>query len=370
MRRTAVIAILSLLSATGLVAQAPVTAAGHVVRFTEEDTVGVPGLRVVLHRVGRAVQGPIDSTLAGPGGAFRFRWTPDTSAVYLLSANFAGIEYFSSPLIARSSAPDTGLVLVVSDTSSSAPLVVASRHIVVSKPGKDGTRSTLEIVVLSNPGTTTRVASDSTRPTWSARLPRGALGFSPGNGDVSAEALVSRGDSVMLFAPVAPGEKQLVYTYELPASPGVVRLPLGDSVGVLNVLLEEREIVVSGGRIERADSQAIEGRTFQQWVGPMAPGVTIAMAFGGNSTRWLLPALVGLVGVTLLVVAARALRRPARAVPSPVRSTTLDALADLDARHAAGAGGFSPVEWAAYQAERLRLKADLERELAQRKAMS
>jgi len=370
MRRIGWASVLLCLLVPGLSAQAPVTASGHVVRFTAEDTVGMPGVQVVLHRVGRALQGPIDSTISGPGGAFRFRWSPDTSAVYLLSAGFAGIEYFSSPLIARDAAPDTGLVLVVSDTSSTAPLVTASRHIVVSRPAKDGTRSTLEIVVLTNPGTISRIAGDSAHPSWATRLPAGALGFSAGNGDVSADAMTTRNDSVLLFAPVAPGEKQLVYTYELPAAPGTVRLPLGDSIGVLNLLLEEREIPVSGAGIARADSQSIEGRTFQQWVGAARPGMTLEIAFGGSTTRWLLPVMVGLVGVVLLVVAGLALRRPARVPAAAHRSTSLEQLADLDARYAGGAASVPPEEWARYQVERARLKAELERELARGSASS
>ena len=62
------------------------------------DSVPVPGVRVVLHRVAQATQGPLDSALAGPDGGFRFTLRPDTAAIYLLSARHAGIEYFTTPL--------------------------------------------------------------------------------------------------------------------------------------------------------------------------------------------------------------------------------------------------------------------------------
>ena len=39
----------------------------------------VPGARVLLHRVGREEQGPIDSVRADAAGRFRFRFQPDTS---------------------------------------------------------------------------------------------------------------------------------------------------------------------------------------------------------------------------------------------------------------------------------------------------
>src|SRR5512143_2016240 len=152
------------------------------------------------------MQGPIDSTVTGRDGSFRFRFVPDTGSVYLLSSGYAGIEYFSTPVHTDPIQPDTGLILFVSDTSSHAPIHVASRHLVIGKPGADGTRSALEIVVLENVGPLTRVAADSFSPVWSAQLPKGALGFQVGQGDVGPEGLLLRGDSVVLLAPVAPGQ--------------------------------------------------------------------------------------------------------------------------------------------------------------------
>ena len=87
----------------------------------------------MLHRIGRDVQGPIDSTLSDSRGAFHFRFSPDTAAIFLLSARFAGIEYFSPPIHTDPALPDTAMVLIVSDTSSSVPVATGSRHIVVSR---------------------------------------------------------------------------------------------------------------------------------------------------------------------------------------------------------------------------------------------
>ena len=70
-------------------------------RLAGADTVAVRGAAVVLHRVGRAAQGPVDTTVADAAGRFRLRFTPDTSAAWLLSARFAGIEYFSAPITAE-----------------------------------------------------------------------------------------------------------------------------------------------------------------------------------------------------------------------------------------------------------------------------
>jgi hypothetical protein len=335
---------------------------GRLVRVSRTDTVAIRAATVVLHRVGRGAQGPIDSTRTGLRGEFRFRFPADTSVVYLLSSGYAGIEYFSTPIQAIPGHPDTGLLLFVFDTSTTAPLHVSSRHIVISKPAADGTRAALEIVALENAGTLTRVGGGVDRPTWGTRVPAGALGFQVGQGDVSAEAIQVRHDSVLLFAPVAPGEKQLVYTYQLPATPGTVRIPIGDSIGTLNVLLEEFDRTVRGGGLTRADSQRIENRSFRLWTGAMGPGTVVIIDFPGNRTAWLLPALVGVVGLSLVVALLRVLRR--RAPPVGGATTVLDALARLDARYAGREAEVGAREWAAYQRDRARLKAEMAERLA------
>lgn len=356
-----------LLVPTLLAGQGTATAAGRVVREQGTDTVPVPAARVVLHRVGRDRQGPVDSLTTGSDGRFRFRYAADTAAVFLLSSGYAGIEYFSTPLHLDPSAPDTGIQLFVSDTSSVTPLEVISHHVVISLPTADGTRPALEIVVLGNPGSVTRVAGDSAHPSWSAALPRGALGAAMGQGDVSPESVVFRDDSLLLYAPVAPGRKEVVFGYSLPAAPGPVTYALPEGAGSFTLLLEERGRTVTGGGLAAVDSQAIEGRTFQRWTGEPAPDSRIVIDFPGGGTRWLLPLLVGSVALALLVVLARVLRRP---VPPSTAGTSplLDQLARLDARYAGRQAEVPAEEWERYQADRAALKAALEAELAGRRA--
>lgn len=369
-RSVAALAALVFSGIAPLSAQSTALVAGRVLRPHGADTIGVAGARVVLHRVGRKAQGPIDSTIAGPRGEFRFRYQLDTSSVFLLSSGYAGIEYFSSPLHTNIELPDTGLVLFVSDTSSSAPIRVSSRHLVISKPGNDGTRAALEIVVLENDGAETRVGHDSLAPVWGARLPTGVLSFQVGQGDVGPDGMFARNDSVVLVSPVAPGQKQLLFTYALPATPGHVRLPIGDSIAVANVLLEEFDRHVTGGGIVKADSQAIEGRTFQQWAGPVPAGAVLEIDFPGKTGGWILQVLVGTVALTLALVGMRALsRRPVPTVPAQ-QNAVLDQLARLDARYAGREADVPADEWQHYQQERARLKADLAAKLAGKSELS
>jgi hypothetical protein len=343
-------------------AGAQIRAGGQVVRITASDTLPVAGAKIMLHRIGRDAQGPIDSMASDARGRFRFRFNADTGAVYLVSSGWDGIEYFSSPLHTEPGLPDTALVLVVSDTSSRATVTTVSRHIVISKPTADGLRAALEIVVIANAGPTTRIAPDTLHPSWTANLPKNVAGFTAGSGDFSSEALVVRNDSVQVFAPIAPGEKQLLYTYALSPSPGKVSIPIGDAVGTLNILLEEQDLQVRGGGLVPIDSQVIEGRTFMKWEGPVKAGSVIVIDFPGNRIAWVIPALVGGIALVLIVVGVVAVRRrPALAIAAP---SLIDQLARLDTRYAGKEASTPAEEWQAYQSERARLKAALQGELA------
>jgi hypothetical protein len=365
-----VLSVVSVLSVASLSAQArPTTAAGQVVLPHASDTIPVPGARVILHQVGRATQGPIDSAVADRTGRFRFRFNADSSAVYLVSARYGGIEYFSPPVQTNPARADTAVRLVVYDTSSTAPVAVEARHIVVPRPDSDGSRSALDLIVLRNNGMVTRVSPDSTRPSWSMRLPVGTGGMEVGESDVSRDAVLRAGDTVKVVAPLAPGQKQLSIEYAVTPTRGRIEFPVGGGGAPVNVLVEERDVRVSGGTLALADSQVIEGRSFRRWSGRVPAGGSVVLLIGGGRTAsWrVLAGLVGAVALVLALAAWRLLRRrprgPPPAPPAPP-GRLLDSIAALDARYV-GREAETPVEeWRAYQAERGRLKAVLETALA------
>ena len=368
-----VLSVLSVFSVSLLPAQASpktTTAAGQVVLPRVSDTVPVPGARVLLHRVGREVQGPIDSARADAAGRFRFRFQADTSALYLLSARYGGIEYFSPPVHTNPERPDTGIRLVVYDTSSGAPVAVEARHIVVPRAGADGTRSVLDLIVLRNDGILARVAPDSAHPSWAMTLPAGAGGMEVGESDLSPDAVVREGDTVKVLAPIAPGQKQLSLEYAVAPTRGRIEFAVGPSGQPVNVLVEERDVRVSGGTLALADSQVIEGRRFRRWTGKVPAGGAVMLAVGrgggivATSRRVLVP-LVGAVALALALGAWRLLRRASRPPARASADRLLDAIAALDARYAGREAETPAEEWRRYEAERARLKADAEAALAE-----
>jgi hypothetical protein len=333
----------------------------------ERDTSRVAGARVVLHRVGRALQGAVDSTNTDARGHFRFRFQADTAAIYLLSARYGGIEYFSSPVHTNPARPDTAIALLVYDTSSSAPVGLEARHIVVPRPGEDGSRAVLDLIVLLNQGLRARVAPDSSHPSWGAPLPAVSTGLEVGESDVSPEAVQRRDDSVLVTAPIAPGQKQLSLEYLIPAGHPVVEFPIGPEGGRVNVLVEERGARVSGGMLVLADSQIIEGRAFRRWTGQVPPGgsVRLTLPVLPRTPVAVLAGLVTVVGLVLALAAWRILRR-GRGVPAAPPEPALDAIATLDARYAGKESEIPAEEWERYRSERARLKAELASSLAMR----
>ncbi|MGN6390967.1 MAG: hypothetical protein ACTHM9_01795 [Gemmatimonadales bacterium] len=356
-------------------AQALTLAAGRVLVPHATDTVPLPGARVLLHRVGRDAQGPIDSVVADRSGRFHFRFHADTSALYLLSARYGGIEYFSPPVHTSPALPDTALEVLAYDTSSTVPVQVEARHIVVPRAGPDGARDVLDLVVLRNDGLQARVAPDSTHPTWFMRLPAGSGEMQVGESELSPDAVVRAGDTVKVFAPIAPGQKQLSVEYATQPVGGRLVFPVGAASESLNVLVEERDARVTGGSLAVADTQTIEGRTFRRFTGTVPAGGAITLAVGAGPMARARPALavlVGAVALALLVAGARALRAPDPGRPAatePLRADAdrlLDGIAALDARYAGREPEMAPEEWQRYTAERAALKAELERALAGR----
>jgi hypothetical protein len=189
------------------------------------------------------------------------------------------------------------------------------------------------------------------------------VGLEVGEGEVSARAVSRRDDQVLFFAPIPPGEKQLVAEYVLPAGVRETGLTLEQGPTRLNILATEPGMEVSGAGIVRADTQVIEGRNYQRWSGAAGSGTALRISFPRPplSFNWLLPALVALVAGTLLLAGVYALRGgPAVAGdPAATADGLFTRLATLDAEYTGRESAVPGDEWNRYQQERARLKAEL-----------
>ncbi|MFL5507798.1 MAG: hypothetical protein ACJ8AU_13020 [Gemmatimonadales bacterium] len=340
---------------------------GRLLHVGEHDTVPVTGT-VVLHRIAPSEQGAIDSLVTGSDGRYRFRFRVDSLALYVLSSRHDGIEYFSRPLRVVGGALDS-TSLLVHDTSSAAPLAVLGRYWLIGQPTDAKRRPVLDLVLLRNEGPRTRVGRDSLAATWTMPLPVGATGVAAGTGEFSSASIEARGDSLAVLAPLVPGDRQLVVQYTLPLASRVT-LPVGQTTDSLVVLLEPRDATVRTTGFILADSQVIENRTYQRWIGPPPADGRIEVRFAAASGAGVLGPLVGALALALGVLAAFVLKRRAVPVPIPVSSPAdrvsrlVEEIAGLDAAYAGREGDVDAETWRRYQADRARLRHELDDALA------
>jgi len=283
------------------------------------DSVPLRGSWAVLHRVTRDTGGPIDSVRTDAAGRYRLRLprarnAADSGAVYVVSTWYDSLAYFSLPLnIEGRPAVQVEDLVVYRTTKHTPPIQLARRLLTVARPGTEGTRDVLEILELENAGLTTRITDDTLVPTWAGAIPANALEFKGGQGDISPEAMLRRGDSVLVLGPIPPGQaKQLSYGYVLPAGGGTFALPIDQPTRELNLLIEDTSAAVVAPGVTSLGVQEIEQRRFAAYrAGPLAPGdrVTIALPGGPFRPQTLLPYVIGILAAAMVAALVWALRR-------------------------------------------------------------
>ena len=329
---------------------------------------GVAGTWVVLHRVGADRAGPVDSARTVRDGGFSIRYTPSGSpdAVYFVSATHDGIAYFSSPLDTERLVDDAELA-VFDTTSAPVPIHVRGHHIVVTAPGDDDRREVVEVFELANDSTLTRVAAGDV-PVWTSALPDGATDVRIGQGDLSEDAIRTDSGRVRVYAPLAPGLKQLSYAYRMKAGAFPLMRPVEGRGGVLEVLLEEPNATATAPGLSRVDPVTVESRTFNRYLAqevPQGGGVVridVAGSLRGMRRVWII-AIVASIAAAMLVLLLRTIQRSSRAVrvPSsaePVVERLAREIAELDAR-VERAPSMADADRDAYAQRRAALKREL-----------
>ena len=279
------------------------------------DTVPLPSAWVVLHRVTREGGGPLDSVRTDARGRYRIELrNPDTTDVYVVSAWYDSLAYFSLPLNVVGRPAVHVEDIVAYRTATEGPRIrLARRLVTIARPGEDGTREVLEILELENPGHTTRITRDSLVPTWAGRVPGVAGQFQGGQGDISPDAMVFRNDSVHVMGPIPPGPvKQLSYGYTLPAGARMLALPIDQATTELNLLVEDTAAVVTAPGVESLGVQEIEERRFAAYrAGPLAAAdkVEIALPAGKFRAQMVLPYIIGVLAAAMVAALIWALRK-------------------------------------------------------------
>jgi hypothetical protein len=295
---------------------------GKVILGSSVRDRGLAGQRVVLHRVSQAASGPLDSVTTRSDGSFALTFRPTADGLYLLSVRYAGIGYFSAPINDADEAVIPDAEIVVYDTSSTARVAaLRGRHLIVSAPGAGGVRTAVEVFELANDTSVTMVSAADSSPVWRLRLPPAAQGPRMGESEFAAEAVRFAGGEVQLFAPLAPGLKQLVVSYELPPSAFPLSLPMEPASTVMEVLLEETGGNATGAGLTVQPAVTVGGRRFQRALAQDAgSGAVVAISLPDVNV------VASGAGVWIVVLAVPALALGAWVVAAPRRRLRTSAL--------------------------------------------
>jgi hypothetical protein len=279
----------------------------------------VSGVWVVLHRVGPDRAGPLDSVKSDPRGRYAFNYvrTGSEDAIYFVSASYDGIAYFTPPLAEGRISGDDGEVTVFDTTSHRVPTSLRGHHVVVSAVDANGLRSIVEVYDLSNDSSVTRIAATDTPKdaTWQTHVPPDVTNFQVSQGDIPASAVSYTRGLVSVYAPIAPGIKQLSFSYMLPAKAFPLSLPLEKATGIYEIMIEEKAGSVIGPHVREVDPVTVEARNFRRFLASDVPENSVAVIDlpppppdRAIDPRYMV-AITLLIGGTMVLALAQALRR-------------------------------------------------------------
>lgn len=291
---------------------------GRIVRPGAKSMLPVAGVWAILHRVGSDAASPLDSMQTNGAGeySFTYRKTGDDQAIYFVSASYSGIAYFTTPLHHALVKNDEAEIAVFDTTSRSVPTSIRGHHVIVSAVNPNAVRSVTEVYELANDSSVTRVAANSTPggAVWSAAFPAGARNFRVSQGDVPADAVTFSAGRAFVFAPLAPGLKQLSFTYDVPASSFPLNVRIDRPTEVYEVLIEEPSGTVTGAQLKEVDAVSLEKRMFRRFLASNIPAnvasvIDLPRATEGRVDSRYLIGITVIIGGSMVFALARALRK-------------------------------------------------------------
>lgn len=283
-----------------------------------EEPQPLAGMWVALNRVGSDSAGVIDSVRSAGDGTYRFAYRRfgDGDAIYFTDVSYAGVGYFTDPFRGlAASGEEADLIVFDTVSAPAAGLRLRGRHFVVGERTADGWRPVVEVFELTNDTSLTIVPRGDAVPVWSVALVEGARDPEVGDGDVVATTVRFRDGRAELFAPMAPGLRQLSVRYTVPERAFPLALPVPGTPEVLEVMIAGTQGTAAGAGLHVEKPVTIEGQAYSRFLSQrVAPGAVAEIRLGSAAAeRFAVPVAVG---TSILVLAGALVYARRRTYPS------------------------------------------------------
>ena len=230
------------------------------------------------------------TTLTDATGAFRFEGlSTGTDYVYTVAVNYASVDYWSDNVQVMSDSPVTSLQLPVYETTTDAGAVkVVLDHLAVQVNKGAQTIQVLNYVKLHNGGDRTLVAEGAnTMASHPAALhlplPKDASNIAPADG-LTQENLSLTDDGLADSTPFPPGDREVVFSYDLPYSSAsyLLERAVVYPTDKLAVLMPTGNVQIDSAQLPNRNEAEMESSKFLVMTGEnLAAGTPVQLALSG-----------------------------------------------------------------------------------------
>jgi len=251
------------------------------------------GVDVVLYAIAPDGRPGVRRSVADAQGAFRFEGVSSAPDVtYLVGARYREVPFVGGRVAFAPGEREREVDLEIAErTRDPESVAVDEATLRVEQAGTE--LLVAEVHRLRNAGDRVVYATPDERaagvpPAFRARLPAGVLRFALPYA-IEPEGVVRRGDEVLFFGPIYPGEQELAFSYTLPAPPGVLALrkAFPSGAGRLAVLYPAAGVLAVSAPALAAEADAeLAGVAWRQLArGPLGPGEQVDLAIQVPAAR-------------------------------------------------------------------------------------
>lgn len=241
--------------------------------------------RVVLHHITSETQGgAVDSTQIGRDGTFTFRLrtVPDSTRheIYFVLTQHEGVLYFGTPITLPVQL-DSLYEIHTYDTTMVAPLGVnlpLTVRDVFLEPDSAGPGWRVTDLLQVHNETNRTLTARTNGSVWRYPMPTDASDFSLGQTGFALDAASFQHDTLVVSAPIPPGNRLFVVRYGVPNP--FITIPVPGSTSAMELLIREPapNLTVSGLEQQQSVELSQGGATYRYFTGQNLHDASVTLA--------------------------------------------------------------------------------------------